>query len=142
MVVLRKHPEPGPRRSRARVFAGQRIGHFHTTAATGLVRQPHIVGTRQLLAQALGQALRQHQQTVFAAFARTHDQGTVREVDVLDPQLQPFRQPHAGTVKHFGKQPRCTPSRWRNTAATSCWVNTTGSRRCTRGRSISAIHGR
>ena len=87
---LREDPEPGPRRSGARVLALQRIGHVHTRAASLHVGQPQRACTRELLAQRGLQRSRQHHDAVLAALASAHEDGAVLEIDVLDAQAQAF----------------------------------------------------
>jgi hypothetical protein len=55
--------------------------------------------TAHLISQRLRQALRKHQHPVLAAFALSHDQCLVREVNVLHAQLQGLADPHAGAVQ-------------------------------------------
>ena len=104
MRRLRKDPEPRPRGARARVLAGQRVGHFHPAFGVGLIAFPKHMRARQLRMQGRLQALRQHQNAVFAALALAHDHRAVGEIDIFHAQLQPFGNAHARAVEQLGQE--------------------------------------
>lgn len=88
----------------ARVLAIKCMGHLDATMPGGLVVGPDHPCRGDLLPQAMGHGLRQHQRAILAPLAGPHDEGAALEVHVLDAQLQGLGDAHAGTVEQGGQQ--------------------------------------
>lgn len=104
MRVLRKNPEARPRMPGARILPLKGIGKCKATAVVSVVLQLPCLCTRYLLAQAVRQALGQHQCPILGTLALPHDDRAVIEIQILDPQLQALADPHACSIKKLGEQ--------------------------------------
>lgn len=78
--------------------------HLHTCLCGRDIARPDAMGVRQLRTKLHLQRLRQHHDAVLAALARADHQGLVREIQILDPQLQGFRDLQAGATQQLCQQ--------------------------------------
>ena len=101
----RKHPHPGPFLPRLRVFAIERVGHPHARLPRGAIRLPQHAHPGEVGLERLPQGGRQHHHPVLVTLPLAYHDLTPIEVQILDPQPQPFHQAQSGAVEHPGDQP-------------------------------------
>lgn len=104
MLELREDLEPRPRMACPWILALQHVRHHRTATTSCLVGGLERTCPNQPLAQGGGQALRQHQGTVFRSLDFTDDDRGVGKIDILDPTLQALTDAHAHPVQELDEQ--------------------------------------
>ena len=100
----RKKPEPGPLLARVGVFGIQAEGHEDAGEVLGAVLVEELAGMGKLVAEGIGQAVRDHGDAVLAALAKADVDAAAGEVEVFDAEGKHLVEPDAGAVEDAGHQ--------------------------------------
>ena len=94
-----EHVLPPPSSPGFGVLGVQRIGHVHLAISRVEIRLMHLLGFAQALLQWLDQVLREHRDTVFAAFPLPDHNFASFKINILHPQAQALHQAHACAIQ-------------------------------------------
>ena len=98
-VQCRKHPEPCPTFTRARIFARECAGQFDTCAFCRTINAPQCTRVRELFTQRRHHCRRQHRHPVFLSLTLANENQSSIKVDIFHAQAKAFHLAHSGAVQ-------------------------------------------
>ena len=100
-VRCRKHPEPWPTFTRARIFARECAGRFDSCAFCRSINTPQCTRVRELFSQRRHHCRRQHRHPVFLSLTLANKNQSSIKVDIFHAQAKAFHLAHSGAVQQL-----------------------------------------